>query len=211
MATAKYHHYELASAAFQIGIVLASATIITGMIALAWVSGLLALAGIGITALGLFAPHLLHLHVEDALIAAAQHLRSGDPVCRGAVVHNATLRTGSLAEPTAMSGANSAALRARSCGSAGSAAACARTSLRRRRAEQLADALLDRLDQRRRLGAQLEHEFVELLEPVHLQQLVRVTSKMKAVTPTPRNFANTMVRTALSPVFVRQAATGRPA
>ena len=37
-ATAKYHHFELASAAFQIGIVLASATIITGMIALAWVS-----------------------------------------------------------------------------------------------------------------------------------------------------------------------------
>ena len=34
-ATAKYHHFELASAAFQIGIVLASATIITGMFALA--------------------------------------------------------------------------------------------------------------------------------------------------------------------------------
>jgi uncharacterized iron-regulated membrane protein len=61
-ATAKYHHYELASAAFQIGIVLASATIITGMIVLAWVSGALALAGIVITALGLYAPHLLHLH-----------------------------------------------------------------------------------------------------------------------------------------------------
>jgi hypothetical protein len=61
-ATAKYHHYEIASAAFQIGIVLASATIITGMIALAWVSGILAVAGIGITALGLYAPHLLHLH-----------------------------------------------------------------------------------------------------------------------------------------------------
>ena len=30
-ATAKYHHFEIASAAFQIGIVLASATIITGM------------------------------------------------------------------------------------------------------------------------------------------------------------------------------------
>ena len=37
LALAKYHHYEVASAAFQIGIVLASATIITGMIALAWV------------------------------------------------------------------------------------------------------------------------------------------------------------------------------
>jgi hypothetical protein len=61
LATAKYHHFEVASAAFQIGIVLASATIITGIIALAWISGLLALAGIAITALGIFAPHALHL------------------------------------------------------------------------------------------------------------------------------------------------------
>ncbi|MCC8945512.1 DUF4337 domain-containing protein [Bradyrhizobium sp. Arg62] len=61
-ATAKYHHFELASAAFQIAIVLASATIITGIIALAWVSGLVTLAGIVMTALGLFQPHLLHLH-----------------------------------------------------------------------------------------------------------------------------------------------------
>ena len=61
LAAAKYHHFELASAAFQIGIVLASASIITGMIALAWISGLLTVAGIAITALGLFVPHLLHL------------------------------------------------------------------------------------------------------------------------------------------------------
>jgi hypothetical protein len=61
LATAKYHHFELASAAFQIGIVLASATIITGIVALAWISGLLTLAGITITALGIFMPHLLHL------------------------------------------------------------------------------------------------------------------------------------------------------
>jgi hypothetical protein len=61
LATAKYHHFELASAAFQIGIVLASATIITGIIVLAWISGLLTLAGIAMTALGIFAPHLLHL------------------------------------------------------------------------------------------------------------------------------------------------------
>ena len=61
LAEAKYHHYELASAAFQIGIVLASATIITGIIALAWISGILALAGIAFTALGMFMPHLLHL------------------------------------------------------------------------------------------------------------------------------------------------------
>jgi hypothetical protein len=61
LAMAKYHHFEVASAAFQIGIVLASATIITGMIALAWVSGALALAGVAFTLIGLFAPHAVHL------------------------------------------------------------------------------------------------------------------------------------------------------
>ncbi|MDA9502542.1 DUF4337 domain-containing protein [Bradyrhizobium sp. DASA03005] len=61
-ATAKYHHFELASAAFQIGIVLASATIITGMFALAYVGGVLTIAGLIMTALGLWWPHLLHLH-----------------------------------------------------------------------------------------------------------------------------------------------------
>ena len=61
LATEKYHHYELASAAFQIAIVLASATIITGMIWLSWVSGILTLAGIVMTGLGVFSPHLLHL------------------------------------------------------------------------------------------------------------------------------------------------------
>ena len=61
LALAKYHHYELASAAFQIGIVLASATIITGMLVLAWISGVLAIAGLAFTAIGLFAPHSVHL------------------------------------------------------------------------------------------------------------------------------------------------------
>lgn len=61
LATEKYHHFELASAAFQIGIVLASATIITGMVALAWISGILTLAGIAITVLGIANPHLLPL------------------------------------------------------------------------------------------------------------------------------------------------------
>jgi Domain of unknown function (DUF4337) len=61
LASAKYHHFELASAAFQIAIVLASATIITGIFALAWISGLLAAVGLGFTALGVFAPHALHL------------------------------------------------------------------------------------------------------------------------------------------------------
>src|SRR5436305_8245301 len=64
LATAKYHNYELASGAFQIAIVLASATIITGMVWLAGVSGLLTLAGILFMGFGLFAPHALHaLHV----------------------------------------------------------------------------------------------------------------------------------------------------
>ena len=62
LATEKYHHFEIASAAFQISIVLASATIITGMLWLAFVSGILTLVGIAITALGLFNPHLLPLH-----------------------------------------------------------------------------------------------------------------------------------------------------
>jgi len=61
LATEKYHHFELASAAFQIAIVLASATIITSMVWLAWISGALTLAGIAITALGIFNPHLLPL------------------------------------------------------------------------------------------------------------------------------------------------------
>lgn len=61
LAMARYHHYELASAAFQIGIVLASATIITGMIGLAWVSILLTAAGLAFTAIGLFAPHAVHI------------------------------------------------------------------------------------------------------------------------------------------------------
>ena len=62
LSTAKYHHFEIASAAFQIAIVLASATIITGIAVLAWISGVLTLAGILITALGIFSPHLLPLH-----------------------------------------------------------------------------------------------------------------------------------------------------
>jgi hypothetical protein len=61
LAMARYHHYELASAAFQIGIVLASAAVITGMIALAWLGGALGVAGLALTGLGLFAPHAIPL------------------------------------------------------------------------------------------------------------------------------------------------------
>jgi hypothetical protein len=58
---ARYHHYEVASAAFQIGIVLASAEVITGMVVLAWLSGGLGVLGLIFTAIGLFAPHAVHL------------------------------------------------------------------------------------------------------------------------------------------------------
>jgi hypothetical protein len=58
---AKYHQYEFASAAFQIGIVLASAAVITGIVALAWLAGFAGVFGLGFMALGLLAPHALHL------------------------------------------------------------------------------------------------------------------------------------------------------
>ena len=61
LAMAKYHHYELASAAFQIGIVLASGAVITSAIALAWLSGALGILGLAILALGVYAPHALDL------------------------------------------------------------------------------------------------------------------------------------------------------
>ena len=60
-ALARYHNYEFASAAFQIGIVLASATIITGMLVLAWLSVGLGAVGLAFMALGLWAPHAVHL------------------------------------------------------------------------------------------------------------------------------------------------------
>jgi hypothetical protein len=61
LALAKYHHYELASAAFQVGIVLASAAVITGMVALAWLGGALGVLGLALTLFGFFAPHALPL------------------------------------------------------------------------------------------------------------------------------------------------------
>jgi hypothetical protein len=60
-ALARYHNYEFASATFQIGIVLCSAAVVTGMMLLAWGAAGVAALGIIFTALGLFAPHLLHL------------------------------------------------------------------------------------------------------------------------------------------------------
>jgi hypothetical protein len=60
-ALARYHHYEVASAVFQIGIVLASATVITGMVALSYLAALLGVAGLAFTAIGFFAPNAVHL------------------------------------------------------------------------------------------------------------------------------------------------------
>jgi uncharacterized protein DUF4337 len=67
---AKYENYEMASAAFQIGIVLASASVITGMLALVYGAAGLGLIGLIFTGFGLFAPDTLeqvkllfeHLH-----------------------------------------------------------------------------------------------------------------------------------------------------
>ncbi len=61
LAMAKYHHYELGSAAFQVGIVLSSAAVITGTVALAWLGGALGVLGLVLTAFGLFVPHALPL------------------------------------------------------------------------------------------------------------------------------------------------------
>jgi Domain of unknown function (DUF4337) len=61
LALARYHQYETASAAFQIGIVLASAEVITSMAALGWLAGLLGAIGLAFTGIGYWAPHAVHL------------------------------------------------------------------------------------------------------------------------------------------------------
>ena len=61
LALARYHHYEIASAAYQIGIVLASAAVITSMMALAYGAGLLGLIGLAFTAIGFLAPQAVQL------------------------------------------------------------------------------------------------------------------------------------------------------
>jgi hypothetical protein len=61
LSLARYHQYEYASAAYQIGIVLASSAVITGIVALAYGAGGLGIIGIAFTILGSFAPNALHL------------------------------------------------------------------------------------------------------------------------------------------------------
>ena len=60
-AMAAYHHYEVASAAVQIAIVLASASIIAEIIALAWVGAALGVLGVVFCVIGFFFPTAVHL------------------------------------------------------------------------------------------------------------------------------------------------------
>jgi hypothetical protein len=60
-AFAAYHNFEAASALTQIAIVLASASIITGMVALVWAAGVLGLIGIAFCVIGFFFPTAVHL------------------------------------------------------------------------------------------------------------------------------------------------------
>ena len=58
---AAYHHYELASAAVQIAIVLASASIITTMPVLVWIAGALGALGVVFCLIGFLIPTAVHL------------------------------------------------------------------------------------------------------------------------------------------------------
>jgi len=70
----KYHNFEFASAAFQIGIVLASAAVITSMIGLAYGAICVGLVGMVLTGAGVLAPDLLHhvVHWFEALFAGGK-------------------------------------------------------------------------------------------------------------------------------------------
>lgn len=61
LATAKYHHYEVASASFQIAIVLASAFAITTAVYLLWCSAGFAGVGVIFFLIGLLFPKAVHL------------------------------------------------------------------------------------------------------------------------------------------------------
>jgi hypothetical protein len=60
-AMAAYHHYEVSSAAVQIAIVLASASIIASVPALAWLAVTLGVAGIAFCVIGFWFPEAIHL------------------------------------------------------------------------------------------------------------------------------------------------------
>jgi hypothetical protein len=54
----KYHYFEFASAALQIGIVLCSAAVITSIMLLVWLAGGLGIVGLGFMAMAFFFPHV---------------------------------------------------------------------------------------------------------------------------------------------------------
>ncbi|WP_424812509.1 DUF4337 domain-containing protein [Roseococcus sp. YIM B11640] len=56
----RYHMFEYSSAVFQVAIVVASASIITGVALLVWFAGGLGVVGFALAALGVFAPGLIH-------------------------------------------------------------------------------------------------------------------------------------------------------
>ncbi len=60
-ALAAYHVFEFSAAALQLAIVLASAAIVTGAMALGWTSAGLGLIGTILGLMGWLAPTLLHL------------------------------------------------------------------------------------------------------------------------------------------------------
>lgn len=70
----KYHNFEFASAAFQIGIVLASAAVITSMFGLAYAAMCVGLVGMVLTGAGILAPDVLHhvIHWFEALFAGGK-------------------------------------------------------------------------------------------------------------------------------------------
>ena len=60
-ALAAYHHYEVSSAAGQIAIVLASASIVTAIPALFWSAGVLGIVGVAFCVIGFWFPTAVHL------------------------------------------------------------------------------------------------------------------------------------------------------
>ena len=61
LAMSAYHQYEIASAAVQIAIVLASSAVITGLSVLSFAAFGLGVVGVAFTLIGLFAPTAVHL------------------------------------------------------------------------------------------------------------------------------------------------------
>jgi hypothetical protein len=61
LALAAYHHYELSSAAVQIAIVVASASIVAGVPALVWLASVLGVLGIVFCVIGTWFPTAVHL------------------------------------------------------------------------------------------------------------------------------------------------------